>query len=1024
MLDKSYFEGEHKGKKNLRFTLSLSSQEDILKFSHGEVSSPDIFKSRSHEFTGNGLFSTIIFGTLKNYQCDCGAVKGRRGKVYKCPRCGVDVTSSFVRRRRLGHIVLPIPVILPLILHLKSKDNPIKSLIGLAKKDLRAVARYEKFVVMKSSIEDLEVGKLIEPSEYKSFYEDDRVEISGGAPCIKALIKKICKDKELHSDKVSVLKSLEKIGLTPYDFIHSIIPVIPPDLRPLAFTDEGSIICSGLNEHYRRVLIRCKRIKNLISAGAPVYVLAREASNLQNVVECLFDNERAKHPVVDRHGALLPSLIDRLKGKEGRFRGSLLGKRQDYSGRSVIVPNPTLKINECGLPIKMAKELFKPYILSHLHNAHNYDISRAIYLFKKDEPEILDALVEVIKDKMVILNRQPTLHRLGMQAFFPKITNSRAIEIHPLVCQGYNADFDGDQMAVYIPLSDEARQECQNKLLMEKNIFTPSSGDSVMSPTLEASLGIYLATLIKDKKAKTSFCFADFNEARLAFETDHIDLNDRITCRVSDNIFETCFGRLQIYELIPRHKDFPFEKVNKVFRKSDLKVLTKEVFFHTEKSRRESLEFCDRLWKYGVELATLSGVTLTKKDFKLPDGFIDNELKVAINNDKTLNEQYRAGLITEETQKVKSQEVWMAEISKFEDSMMSQMAKDNIDGIPQNNLYSIVDSESRGSRPQLRQLVGLKGVVKDIKASLDDAKIIKSSLFKGMNPMDYFNTISGSRGGLLDTIMKTAFCGYLTRILVKSLEVVEVRDADCETDKVGMFLETQDSYGRVLAKEFCGIPSGTMIDEEIFDKIKSSEEKVEVRSPMSCALMVRQEETDDKFDFSPPSVCQKCYGYDLSTHKVAQLNTPVGVIAAHAISEPTTQLTLRTFHFGGSAHVESGSKDVVHIIDGAKIIMKTLNSSSTSTNTFEEKYNKVKEIYDLHGIDLDSKHLELACKISALFGRMEDSIYKGSRGFLASASFARVNSALSEAIARGVTDHLVDPSSKIMTGKIVPNGEN
>ena len=1014
-------------------SLSIFSDEEILKQSKGEVKSDQVFRrGTKDQLHPDGLFSTRIFGPTKSFTCDCGASKGSKRNVVKCPKCGVETVSKFERRRRLGHISLELPVVIPWVLNLPHKYHYISTSIGLTPKQFVSLARFETYYVVQSNNSKIKAGEFLQFNEAQMFFGDPSVSLMSGAKCIEKLLIEnrvyfdTKEDNKLKNDSEECRNDLANKGINLTDFIHYNIPVIPPDLRPIVYNDD-KVLLNGLNDLYRRVIMKSEKIKTLVN-NLPDYIINHEQSSLQNAVECLLDNSKAKHSIRDTHGALIPSVFTRIKGKKGRFRYSLLGKRQDFSGRSVITPGPELSINECALPRKMAYNLFKAHILGYLMYRLGMSSKQAKRTYRFKGSEALDALEHVIKGKYILLNRQPTLHNLGIQAFKPTLINNKAIRLHPLVCQGFNADFDGDQMAVYLPLSKEANDEARDKILMENNLFSKSSGDPIVNPTLEAALGLYLLSMIK-KNNKSIRKFATDYEVEFAIEDGVINSNDKITFQLTHNKgkterFETCYGRVKIWNCLSNKEDFDFNDFNKLLKKSSIKKLISKVY-STNKDIKETVLFIDRINKIGFESATDYGISIGSNDFSIPPEICDGIKDEANKYDKELMDMYNQGLIDEDQMKEKSINNWINITDKIEDDILEYLgSKVDDDGICKNNLFLMADSGARGSKAQIRQLVGLKGVMKSISGGTKNATVVRKPLIEGLSPTGMMRTITGSRSGLLDTALKTSFSGYLARIMVKALEPIKIKGNDCGTTK-GIELPIDDCFGRCLLETIGEIPVNTIIDEKILVILKAlGYKKLTVRGASKC----------NHLTVEGKSICKRCYGMDLSTRELPLENSPVGVIAAQSISEPTTQLTLRTFHSGGSVHKEGDT--VYDITDGAKLVKSSLSSSIkvkvpdpkdndkliTKTKKFKEfreRFDIIDGVYKDHQVKVDSKHIEIACSVAHLCNSIRKAVFMLNEGWISKSAFERIHEATADAVFNNPIDNLTDDSAKIVLGKLV-----
>jgi len=941
--------------------LKLASPEEVLSWSYGEVTKAETINYRTYKPEREGLFSEQIFGPVKDFECACGKYKSSKfkGVSIVCDRCGVEVTRSYVRRERMGHIQLVTPV--AHIWFLKSIPSRIGLILDLPSNELEKVIYYNSYIII--SVNEEEKKKVLKEleNEYKNktkkISKEEKIEIdkiyletkkeiekikektilserdylllsrkygnifvaeTGGEPIkkllenidLKKLVEKLNEElkkkgqlEEVNKrirQSLKLAKSMLKANLRPEWMFLTVLPVIPPELRPMVQLEGGKFASSDLNDLYRRVINRNNRLKKLIELRAPEVIIKNEKRMLQEAVDALLDNSIRKPsgstPVNAAQNRPLRSLADILRGKKGRFRQNLLGKRVDYSGRSVIVVGPNLKIDECGLPKRMALELFKPFIVHELIKRElAYNPKNASKLIEEEIDEVWEILENLVKDKYVLLNRAPTLHRLSIEAFKPKLIEGLAIQVPALVCPPFNADFDGDQMAVHLPLSEEAQRECQSRMVATLGLLKPANGAPVMVPRHEMVLGIYWLTmeledLRKDEELKV---FANTKEAILAYQSKKIKLQERIKVRIEKEnnqlIITTC-GRIIFNEILP--KDFPF--INKKLSSKDLKKLTEELIEHLNDFQK-SAEILDKIKELGFYYATISGITWGLSDLKVPKekkGIIE-ETKKEI---ETINNQYREGLLTQQERKVLAETKWRFAIEKIVELIPKQLK-------PTDSVFAIFDSGSRGNWGILGQVMGIKGLVVNPAGELIEVPIL-SCHQEGFSVLEYFLASHGGRKGLADTALKTSFAGYLTRRLVDVAQAIIIKEEDCGTKK-GITISKKEAeemgedfskkiYGRILledAKNKKGevvIKKGTLLASKEVKKILENEiEEVIIRSPLTCE--------------SVDSVCQKCYGMDLGWRKLIDLGEAVGITAAQSIGEPGTQLTLRTFHTGGVA---------------------------------------------------------------------------------------------------------------------------
>ncbi|MBI5306161.1 DNA-directed RNA polymerase subunit beta' [Candidatus Wolfebacteria bacterium] len=934
--------------------IQISSPEKILSWSFGEVLKPETINYRTQRPEKDGLFSERIFGPTKDYECYCGKYKKIRYKGLKCDKCGVEVTKSSVRRERMGHINLASPV--AHIWFLRSIPSRIGIFIDAPIQKLTRVIYYAAYIVYfvniekkkeyfeeiekefksrkktiakeevknleeatksaKENLQSLEVGKILSEAEYSLLSRKfaGSFKASSGAEAIRNILVSIDLEKEAEKIekeiknakdigkyrkmlyKLKVIRSFIKNKMRPEWMIMTALPVLPPDLRPMVPLDGGRYATSDLNDLYRRVINRNDRLKKLLEIKAPEIIITNEKRMLQEAVDALIDNSSrlGSQQQLSSQRRPLKSLADVLKGKEGRFRQNLLGKRVDYSGRSVIVVGPDLKLDECGLPKKMALELFKPFIASRVISsgmAHN--IRNANRLIEAATPEIWEILEDVIKDKKVLLNRAPTLHRLGIQAFKPVLIEDLAIRIPPMVCSAFNADFDGDQMAVHLPLSEEAQKEATEKMLASGNILKPSSGDPIAQPAQDVVLGCYYLTKIKQAKDKKEVkIFSSAEEAILAYDFKFIEINELIKVSLPKiGITETSVGRIIFNKTIP--EDFGF--INKQMNKKELGKLLSSLI---EKYGVKNIwMILDEIKLLGNKYATISGVSWGMDDLIVP---VEKKKIVerAEREEATIKEQFEEGLLTDSERHARVLAVW----DKTKEEIAKTVPK-TLD--PLSSVFTIIDSGSRGSWSQPIQMMGMKGLVQNPQGETIELPI-KSSYKEGLSVLEFFINTHGARKGLTDTALKTAQAGYLTRRLVDVSQDLIIRDSDCRTTKGRTMLKKDgEEYGvyfsqRIFGRTVLGdvkignkilAEDGEIISRSLAEEIeKSGIESVEVRSPMTCKLT--------------NGICSKCYGFDLSKIQPIEFGEAVGVIAAQSIGEPGTQLTLRTFHTGGVAGVD------------------------------------------------------------------------------------------------------------------------
>ncbi len=909
--------------------INIASPDKIRSWSFGEVLKPETINYRTFKPERDGLFCARIFGPIKDYECLCGKYKRIKYKGIVCEKCGVEVTSSKVRRERMGHIELAAPIIH--IWFLKSLPSRISTILGVTLKSIEKVIYFENYIVTDALMSPMKEGEILSEDEYAKAVDEHGIgsfTAEMGAEAVQKLLQKLDLagiKKQLREDlstqaselkKEKIIKRLRLIEQflesdnKPEWMVMNVLPVIPPDIRPLVMLDGGRFATSDLNELYRRVINRNNRLKRLIELSAPEIIIKNEKRMLQESVDALLDNGRSGAIVKNSNKKPFKSLSDMLKGKQGRFRQNLLGKRVDYSGRSVIVVGPELKLHQCGLPKKMALELFKPFIYSKLEL---YGKSSSIKISKKmveaERPEVWDILDEVIKEHPVLLNRAPTLHRLGIQAFEPVLTEGKAIQLHPLVCSAFNADFDGDQMAVHVPLSIEAQVEARVLMMSTNNILSPANGKPIIVPSQDIILGLYYLTMAsKDFDTQKSRPIADDYEIEHALFVKAISIHDKILYRYvvknkdGDRFFkkvETTAGRVAIYNCMPAAMKLDFEIANKVMTKKAVTNLIDTVYRNC--GQKETVMFCDRIMALGFKNACYAGISIGKDDMIIPATKQKNVAE-SFAKVKKLEQQYRDGLITTGERYNKIIDEWTHCTDKISKEMMAMISSYNSPK-EANSIYMMADSGARGSETQIKQVAGMRGLMAKPSGEIIETPII-SNFKEGLSVTEYFISAHGARKGLADTALKTANSGYLTRRLVDVSQDCIVIEEDCQTTE-GLILEPVLDDGRVvvaLSEQVLGrVPledvkfggqviakAGEMIDEAIADAInKSGVKTIKARSVLTCNVK--------------NGVCVKCYGRDLSNGDIVSIGEAVGVIAAQSIGEPGTQLTMRTFHIGGAA---------------------------------------------------------------------------------------------------------------------------
>jgi len=926
-------------------SIKLASPEEIRSWSFGEVKKPETINYRTFKPERDGLFCAKIFGPVKDYECLCGKYKRLKHRGVVCEKCGVEVTLSKVRRERMGHIDLACPV--AHIWYLKSLPSRIGLLLDMSLRDIERVLYFESFIVVDPGVTLLEKGQLLSEEAYLDAIEEygDDFEALMGAEAIQRLLKDIDLLEELRvlreaipktssetkikklTKRLKVVNAFIESGNKPEWMIMIVLPVLPPDLRPLVPLDGGRFATSDLNDLYRRVINRNNRLKRLLDLNAPDIIVRNEKRMLQEAVDALLDNGRRGRAIVGSNRRPLKSLSDMIKGKQGRFRQNLLGKRVDYSGRSVIVVGPALKLHQCGLPKKMALELFKPFIYSRLQRRGLAStIKAAKRMVENEVPEVWDILEEVIREHPVLLNRAPTLHRLGIQAFEPVLVEGKAIQLHPLVCTAYNADFDGDQMAVHIPLTLEAQLESRALMMATNNVLHPANGDPVIGPTQDVILGLYYMTRDMINVKGEGMVFADEEEASRAYENNVIDLHAKIRVRIYENkskddsarqLIETTVGRVLLWNILPA--GLSFSLVNQSMTKKAVSKLL-DISFR-ELGLKTTVIFADQLMYLGFRHATYSGISIGIDDLVIPD---EKEKIIARAEDEVqqIEKQYASGLVTQGERYNKVVDIWSYTNEQVAKAMLDKLSKEKVktsDGkiVEQdsfNSIYMMADSGARGSAAQIRQLAGMRGLMARPDGSIIETPIT-ANFREGLDVLQYFNSTHGARKGLADTALKTANSGYLTRRLVDVAQDLVVTEYDCgTTNSIEMkpHIEGGDVVeplhervlGRATAEEIFNpetkevlIPRNTVLDEKLVSMIEQyGIDRVKVRSVITC---------DTHY-----GVCSLCYGRDLARGHLVNVGEAVGIIAAQSIGEPGTQLTMRTFHIGGAASRTSAANNI------------------------------------------------------------------------------------------------------------------
>ena len=929
--------------------IGLASPDMVRSWSFGEVKKPETINYRTFKPERDGLFCARIFGPVKDYECLCGKYKRLKHRGVICEKCGVEVTLTKVRRDRMGHIELASPV--AHIWFLKSLPSRIGLMLDMTLRDIERVLYFESFVVTEPGMTTLERGQLLGEEEYLDALEEhgDEFEAKMGAEAVLDLLRDLdlgqliaemreelptinseTKRKKI-TKRLKLMESFHQSGNNPEWMIMTVLPVLPPDLRPLVPLDGGRFATSDLNDLYRRVINRNNRLKRLLDLAAPDIIVRNEKRMLQEAVDALLDNGRRGRAITGSNKRPLKSLADMIKGKQGRFRQNLLGKRVDYSGRSVITVGPTLKLHQCGLPKKMALELFKPFIYGKLERrGMATTIKAAKKMVEREVPEVWDILDEVIREHPVLLNRAPTLHRLGIQAFEPVLIEGKAIQLHPLVCAAYNADFDGDQMAVHVPLTIEAQLEARALMMSTNNILSPANGEPIIVPSQDVVLGLYYMTRDRINANGEGLVFKDAKEAEKAYRTGVADLHARVKVRLTETVIseegdkseithlvETTVGRAIFSLIMP--KGLPFELVNKAMGKKQISGLLNECYRRL--GLKDTVVFADQVMYTGFHYAMKSGVSIGINDMEIPPvkAEIIDAAEAEVNE---INQQFQSGLVTAGEKYNKVIDIWSRVNENLSREMMANLSKDtviNAEGVEEeqdsfNSVFMMADSGARGSAAQIRQLAGMRGLMARPDGSIIETPIT-ANFREGLNVLQYFISTHGARKGLADTALKTANSGYLTRRLVDVAQDLVINESDCGTEDgltMKPLIEGGDVVeplrervlGRVVAEDVLKpgteevlVERNVMLDEKLCDLLEeNSVDEVRVRSVITC---------DNDF-----GVCANCYGRDLARGHLINPGESVGVIAAQSIGEPGTQLTMRTFHIGGAASRASAENSV------------------------------------------------------------------------------------------------------------------
>ncbi|MFC0336719.1 DNA-directed RNA polymerase subunit beta' [Kushneria avicenniae] len=986
--------------------ISLASPDMIRSWSFGEVKKPETINYRTFKPERDGLFCAKIFGPVKDYECLCGKYKRMKHRGIICEKCGVEVTKASVRRERMGHIELASPV--AHIWFLKSLPSRIGLLLDMTLRDIERVLYFESFVVIDPGMTTLERGQLLNDEQYFEALEEfgDDFDARMGAEAVQALLSDIDLGEEIErlreeipqtnsdtkikklSKRLKLLEAFYRSGNHPGWMVMEVLPVLPPDLRPLVPLDGGRFATSDLNDLYRRVINRNNRLKRLLDLSAPDIIVRNEKRMLQESVDALLDNGRRGRAITGSNKRPLKSLADMIKGKQGRFRQNLLGKRVDYSGRSVITVGPTLRLHQCGLPKKMALELFKPFIYSKLQGSGQAStIKAAKKMVEREMPEVWDILADVIREHPVLLNRAPTLHRLGIQAFEPMLIEGKAIQLHPLVCAAYNADFDGDQMAVHVPLTLESQLEARALMMSTNNVLSPANGDPIIVPSQDVVLGLYYMTRERIGAKGEGMAFSDLNEVERAFGTQSVALHARIRVRLSEwsrddesgelvehvSVKDTTVGRALLYRILPR--GMPFDMINRSMKKKAISQLINAGYRLV--GLKETVIFADQLMYTGFRLATWSGASIGVNDFVIPDSKKEI-IEAAEEEVKEIEDQFSSGLVTAGEKYNKVIDIWSKANDKVARAMMTGISKEMVtdregNEVEQesfNSVFIMADSGARGSAAQIRQLAGMRGLMAKPDGSIIETPIT-ANFREGLNVLQYFISTHGARKGLADTALKTANSGYLTRRLVDVAQDVVVTEADCGTEE-GLTLHpvieggdiivslAERVLGRVVARDVVDpetqevlIPRNTLLDEAWCNRLDTmGVDEIVVRSTITCE--------------TAHGVCSSCYGRDLARGHVVNVGESVGVIAAQSIGEPGTQLTMRTFHIGGAAS-RASAVDSVQVKHGGKVRLHNMKHversdgklvvvSRSSALAVADEHGREREYYKLpYGAELSIK---------------------------------------------------------------------
>ncbi len=994
--------------------ISIASPDQIRAWSYGEIKKPETINYRTFKPERDGLFCARIFGPAKDYECLCGKYKRMKYKGIICEKCGVEVTLSKVRRERMGHVELAAPV--AHIWFMKSLPSRIANMLDMTLKSLERVLYFDSFIVIEPGSTELQAGQLLSEEEYyeecdKSGEAEFTAEI--GAEAVRTMLEAIDLEKlrdQLREDlqeatteaksrkiarRLKLVEAFITSGNRPEWMILTVLPVLPPELRPLVPLEGSRFATSDLNDLYRRVINRNNRLRRLIELRSPDIIIRNEKRMLQEAVDALFDNGRRGRAITGTNKRPLKSLSDMLKGKQGRFRQNLLGKRVDYSGRSVIVVGPELKLHQCGLPKHMALELFKPFIHSGLaRRGLSATLKQSKKMIEAERPEVWDILDQVIREHPVLLNRAPTLHRLGIQAFEPVLIEGKAIQLHPLVCTAFNADFDGDQMAVHVPLSLEAQLEARVLMMSTNNILHPADGSPIIVPSQDIVLGLYYISREADNEAGEGMTFTSLAEIRMALDAKVVTFHSKIKARRATKdkngksrfeIVETTPGRMMLGDILPDHPNLPFDVVNRLMTAKEISSVIDKVYRRC--GQKATVIFCDRIMALGFREACKAGISLGKDDMVIPpekSSMIDKTKELVSEYER----QYAEGLITQGEKYNKVIDAWSECTDKVAEVMIEKISAVEIDKKtkrtkPINSLYMMAHSGARGSPAQMKQLAGMRGLMARPSGEIIETPII-SNFKEGLTMLEYFNSTHGARKGLADTALKTANSGYLTRRLVDVAQDCIVSEYDCGV-KEGILLKLVEESGNVivsLAQRISGrtpihditasgkrkevlVKGGEVISEEqAFAVEQAGIREVEVRTPLTCATR--------------EGICALCYGRDLARGTDVNIGEAVGIIAAQSIGEPGTQLTMRTFHVGGAAQIVSES--FLEAVDDGKVQIQNANIIKKNSNgdmiVMGRGRRNLLTLIDKNKVDRMSEKLQLGMK---LLVKNNENVQKGQR---------------------------------------------